>query len=668
MFANHISKLFISQQLLFYICILLFINVEATQIEEIPVAYKGRFRPAEAYARLWLYDIYHAEKILPKDRLAFSNDSALDLLWQMHTKGHAPWDDAPLFWVENKEIKQLLSLDSAQHRFSYRQLFHAIYENEQTNLRLMRPLLLYYFLKQNRPHSTKRELTELSSGLWVAMDKSKIIVLAYPETPPWNFLKPGFVLSDQLESSQKHKITAEAALTLMANLKQISDMQKVSPIEATLHSTLDQLHAKGYPPTEIAQILERVLPLSKRLAQAENVLKVLPGARSDGEWFPLKALEASIYDAHSDKLVPVPNFTAYSDAQFEELRHAYLASDKEKLAALLQADYVKLADTQYKAANGKALFYPSVQQLSAESAYYRYPWIPVTIALYAIALVTLFFSRRVSLIFLITAFAIHTITLALRCYILQRPPVSNMFETIIYVPWITVCLGFCFFAKHRFALAASAFIPLILLLLLQFTDLNNGLENPQAVLDSQYWLTVHVLLVVGSYGAFLLCGMLGHLYLALRAFWHRENTLIAKSILQTMYIGVSMLIPGTILGGIWAAQSWGRFWDWDPKESWAFISICTYLIWIHAWRFQHIHYYGLAVGSIIGFQIITFTWYGVNYILGTGLHSYGFGSGGEGYYYLFLFGEALFLGVVWYRIRSLQLKKESCTYHATLKK
>ena len=112
---------------------------------------------------------------------------------------------------------------------------------------------------------------------------------------------------------------------------------------------------------------------------------------------------------------------------------------------------------------------------------------------------------------------------------------------------------------------------------------------------------------------------------------------------KTLYIGTALLIVGTILGGVWAAQSWGRFWDWDPKESWAFISALMYLAFLHAYKFRKIKERGLAIGSILGLMTISFTWYGVNYILGTGLHSYGFGGGGEWLYYSYLLGEGLFI-------------------------
>ena len=260
------------------------------------------------------------------------------------------------------------------------------------------------------------------------------------------------------------------------------------------------------------------------------------------------------------------------------------------------------------------------------------------------------FSPSCCVISLILAFLCHTIILALRGYILQRPPVSNMFETMIYVPWIAVFFSLClwFWKKSRFTLIAASLSALILLVLMKLTTVNSNLENVQAVLDSQYWLTIHVLMIVASYGAFILAGLMGHFYLFLVLRDGNEGSslkLCAFTLLQSLYIGVALLIPGTLLGGVWAAESWGRFWDWDPKESWAFISSCIYLVAIHAYRYRFIGNFGLALCSIAGLISVSFTWYGVNYILGTGLHSYGFGSGGEIYYYLYLVSEFTVIGL-----------------------
>jgi ABC-type transport system involved in cytochrome c biogenesis permease subunit len=200
--------------------------------------------------------------------------------------------------------------------------------------------------------------------------------------------------------------------------------------------------------------------------------------------------------------------------------------------------------------------------------------------------------------------------------------------------------------KRRLPLFASILTAIALLIPLIISKLDSSLENVQAVLDSQYWLTIHVLMVVGSYGVLILSGILGHIYLTLLVKNKKEDSktkFCATLVLQTMYLGVALLITGTILGGIWAAQSWGRFWDWDPKESWALITALIYLTIVHLYRFKKIANYGLCLGSIAGIMAVSFTWYGVNYILGTGLHTYGFGSGGEFWYYGYLFVETVII-------------------------
>ncbi len=407
-------------------------------------------------------------------------------------------------------------------------------------------------------------------------------------------------------------------------------------------------------------------PASVRLQYAGPTLKMLPTRQGNKDWVSLHALKIKTYDPKLERLVPISNFTPFSDAHFESIRSAYLAIEaaiknektdpKDLHQALvtfteeMQEAYALLVNTPYKTGKEKKLFYPSLMRLKAETWYYSFPLIQLAIGLYALALLlsTNRHTFKYALIPLFLAFLTHSTILILRCYILQRPPVSNMFETVLYVPWIAMAVGIFFYFKSRstLILLTGAFCSLALLIILKLTLVDARFENVQAVLDSQYWLTVHVLMVVGSYGAFVLSGILGHLYLIYPLFPKKEDATarkIAQAILHTMYIGVALLIPGTILGGVWAAESWGRFWDWDPKESWAFISACVYLLIIHAYTFQRIRDFGLAVGAVLGLIAISFTWYGVNYILGIGLHSYGFGSGGEHYYFAYLVGEALFL-------------------------
>ena len=269
--------------------------------------------------------------------------------------------------------------------------------------------------------------------------------------------------------------------------------------------------------------------------------------------------------------------------------------------------------------------------------YASYPWVAAVAVLY---LLTLLFYRHRAL--LVLAFAAHTCVLALRCYLLGRPPVANMGETLLFVPWVAVIVGGVLFIWQRrdALLVAAAGSAAALLIALVISGGARDLDTVAAVLDSRYWLTIHVLMVVGSYGVFIVSGVLGHLALV----W-RGHPMLTRAVLASLYSGTALLIAGTILGGVWAAQSWGRFWDWDPKESWAFITSSIYLLVIHAYRFGFIGRDGLAIGSIIGLLSVSFTWYGVNYILGTGFHSYGFGHGGELYYWSYVAIEGLFL--VW---------------------
>lgn len=259
------------------------------------------------------------------------------------------------------------------------------------------------------------------------------------------------------------------------------------------------------------------------------------------------------------------------------------------------------------------------------------PFPPLLLALYACATVGIFLSKRMWVLLAI-AVALHGFLLGAQIVLLARPPVSNMMETLFYVPFVAALVGLIL-PKLRLVGGISACV------ILPFLPNHLSFEPVQAVLNSNLWLTIHVLMVVGSYAFFLLATIIGHLYLM------RPNPRALSPLLKVLYCGTFLLITGTILGGVWAGQSWGRFWDWDPKESWAFISCGAYLILLHLYRFKKITPPTLAMGSVIGFIFILFTWYGVNYILATGLHSYGFG---EAKHHL-LFGsfvafEGLFLG------------------------
>ena len=240
-----------------------------------------------------------------------------------------------------------------------------------------------------------------------------------------------------------------------------------------------------------------------------------------------------------------------------------------------------------------------------------------------------------------SAFCMQGYGMLLRSMVMGRPPVTNMYETVIWVPWIVVILGTVLWLRQKvftvFACACAVALFCLLLADSVPTLLDGGLEPLEAVLRSNFWLMTHVLIITMSYSAFFLAFAIGDVLLFM--FWRdRKRGLdqdkvrsYVKCIDHSIQVGVVLLAAGTILGGIWADYSWGRFWGWDPKETWALISLLGYLVLLHGRLVGWIKEFGMAVSSVLMFFLIVMAWYGVNYVLGQGLHSYGFGSGGVEY-------------------------------------
>ncbi len=242
----------------------------------------------------------------------------------------------------------------------------------------------------------------------------------------------------------------------------------------------------------------------------------------------------------------------------------------------------------------------------------------------------------------------HTYGLALRILILERPPVSNMYESMIFMNWVLI-LGagfFSFLKKNEIALVVGSVISALVMIYGDLLPIDTGLNVLVPVLRSNYWLTIHVMTIVASYGIFGLAMGLGHRHLILHVrgkLTHKAEQESAQLIHNAIQVGTLLLGIGTVLGGVWANESWGRFWGWDPKETWALITFLGYLIVIHLKYAKILKPFGLALSSVIGFLLVLMTWYGVNFVLGRGLHSYGQGSGGMIWVIAYLAAEVFFL-------------------------
>ena len=307
---------------------------------------------------------------------------------------------------------------------------------------------------------------------------------------------------------------------------------------------------------------------------------------------------------------------------------------------------------------------PSEDKIDLEIMYNKYDILPKLFFCYALGgifmliftLFSIFFDKkylRVTVngfhILIGVFFGLHTLALIARWFISGHAPWSNAYEAIIYVAWATMFFGLAFDRKSKLTVASAAFVTSMIFMAAYANWLDPEIANLQPVLNS-YWLMIHVAVIVASYGPFALGMILGFVSLLLIFFTNEKNKAKMDLNIQeityinemALTIGLIMLTIGNFLGGQWANESWGRYWGWDPKETWALISIMVYAFVIHArfvpalrgkWVFN--------LMSMFAFISILFTYYGVNFHL-VGLHSYAS-------------GEAHSLSWIWYSLGSITL-------------
>ncbi|HEX4086731.1 MAG TPA: cytochrome c biogenesis protein CcsA [Chthoniobacteraceae bacterium] len=250
--------------------------------------------------------------------------------------------------------------------------------------------------------------------------------------------------------------------------------------------------------------------------------------------------------------------------------------------------------------------------------------------------------------------------IAMRCIIAGRPPVTNMYESVVWVSFGIMAFAFIFLLRYRALTYLLAALPVSLTCLLLVQQLPvampENIDPLVPVLRSNYWLTIHVLTITLSYAAFGLAMGFGHIVLY-RFIRNPVNAARDETLHFWLYrilqLGVLLLATGTILGGVWANYSWGRFWGWDPKETWALIALLCYIFVLHGRIVGWWDHFGLALASVVCFCAVVMTWYGVNFVLGKGLHSYGFGIGGEKYVSALVCVDLVYVAFAAWRYRKI---------------
>ena len=291
---------------------------------------------------------------------------------------------------------------------------------------------------------------------------------------------------------------------------------------------------------------------------------------------------------------------------------------------------------------------PSPEKIDAEILYNRYDifkklfswYLYAGLLLFVVLIAKIFRDRKILniliklfKIIIVLLFLLHTAGLIARWFVSGHAPWSDAYESVIYVAWATLFFGLVFGRKSDLTLAATTFVSSMMLMIAHWNWMDPSIANLQPVLDS-YWLMIHVAVIVGSYGPFALGMIIGVVSLLLISISNKKNkekidlNLKELTIINelSLTVGLIMLTIGNFLGGMWANESWGRYWGWDPKETWALISIMVYAFVIHMrfvpglrgnWTFNFM--------SIVAFASILMTYFGVNFYL-VGLHSYASGD------------------------------------------
>jgi cytochrome c-type biogenesis protein CcsB len=428
---------------------------------------------------------------------------------------------------------------------------------------------------------------------------------------------------------------------------------------AELQRLANEAHALKRAEKPLDRLQQEALSVSDRLALFAHVidgsvLLIVPAPEKETD--PWLLPDPSVAVAYYNETQFAPAFD-----QLQSLASAYTQADS--FAFNRSANQLR---QNLRALSPK--IYPAESKLRLEYFYNHFQGFYRAIWLYGLAFVVLLvahlrgrghFLRNIGVVLAICALAFHATGIVLRCLIGGRPPVTNMYESIIWVSFAASFFGMIFFARYRTPIYLLASLPVTLIALLLVHQMPiampSSIDPLVPVLRDNFWLTVHVLTITLSYAAFALAMGFGHILLwryARNPSSARADAAMHFWLYRVLQLGVLLLAAGTILGGVWANYSWGRFWGWDPKETWALIALLCYITTLHGrlagWWTQ----FGLVVASVVCFLAVLMAWYGVNFVLGKGLHSYGFGIGGETYVATFVIADLLFVAFAIWRYRA----------------
>jgi ABC-type transport system involved in cytochrome c biogenesis permease subunit len=559
------------------------VSLDMSKFRAIPIQHEGRIKPLESFSRT----LYKKLDTHP------DNMPAIDFLAEA-LFNPAKTIERPVFRIRSQTLKSRLSLNPGAAHFSLTDLLPPFLQQEAAILSLY---------KKESLSQEEQLLTSLYERAIFLHHVTTTFNALLPLSiqPPEEFLKLAGEDLPKDPSFLDYKRYEEIILNYI---------EKHAPLSNN----------------ELELFIFQLSSVEQSMARQQN-MRLLPNSLdNDPNAMWLSPADTIIRGASS------PEITTYLN-MWKDMANAYRNHNTQawKEATELTLGYVQeIAPAQV-----------SAHRLGIEIQYLDlnpYLYSVIFCALALVMLVLYHYKPDLSLtpaIFcLISAACLFHITgIGMRMAILERPPVTNLYESILFVnAIILVCTLICaFLAQNKYIFLSIAPICGIMLFFVArfFAARGDTLEVLIAVLDTNFWLTTHVLIITAGYGACLLTSCMAHYMLYLKN-WSRQEHSERVNLLPTLHIlaiiSLMLTTTGTILGGIWADQSWGRFWGWDPKENGALL-IVLWLIWILHGRISghlknNTYLAGLAGLSII----VSLAWFGIN-LLGIGLHSYGFTSG-----------------------------------------
>jgi ABC-type transport system involved in cytochrome c biogenesis permease subunit len=563
--------------------------------KNIPIQEGGRIKPLDTYARNQTLAFYGKRKINHEDLSAI--DWILDLVI-FPEKGL----EQKIFNIRNPDIVNALGLEWTNnfHKYSYSEIFPGV----QDQL----PLIRNIFEKKNADRDLfENQLIEIYQNV---MKYREIASSLSCLLPMFTVYDPGTAKKLHLQPGQ---FTSYAhIMSHRGSLLDVSQNILTKPEESWTDSE-----------REVALLLYSLQQTSTD--DFAKALKIIPPEKDDstGLWIsPWELLDGRVIEPHQDKILK--SMEAYLVARYEKNSVAMSSALESYKTGILSSPAERINFNILE----KEIWVNKANLFTVSLVFYLLGFILLGVSW----MVQPTLLRNIAYGTMVSGFILHTYGIYLRMVIMSRPPISTLYETVIFVGFVIVLFSVVIEYLRKDGL--GIFIGSISGSLLHYVGFGyaadgDTMEMLVAVLNSNFWLATHVTTIILGYGSSLMAGLIGHLYLIEKIRVPKQSAHL-KSIYDNMF-GVTLIalfftLFGTILGGIWADQSWGRFWGWDPKENGALLIVLWQLMMVHMRLSGLAKPDSFALGMVLNNIVVIMAWFGVN-LLSIGLHSYGFASG-----------------------------------------